>query len=49
MGDEDDEDEDEDSFVWRAMMLLKDCAKAWGSRRCLAIAKPLLGRCLAIA
>ena len=30
--DEDDEDEDEeDSFVWMAVMLLKDCEKAWGS------------------
>ena len=26
----DDEDE-EDSFVWMAVMLLKDCEKAWGS------------------
>ena len=36
MGDED--DEDEDSFVCMAVMLLKDCGKAWGSRHYLAIA-----------
>ena len=40
MGDEDDEDDEdeEDSFVWRAMIFIKDCGKAWGSRHYLAIA-----------
>ena len=36
--DEDEDDEDEDSFVWMAVILLKDCGKAWGSRHCLAVA-----------
>ena len=36
--DEDEDDEDEDSFVCMAVMLLKDCGKAWGSRHYLAIA-----------
>ena len=35
--DEDEDDEDEDSFVCMAVMLLKDCGKAWGSC-CLAVA-----------
>ena len=34
----DDDDEEEDSFVWRAVMLLKDCGKAWRSCRCIALA-----------
>ena len=36
--DEDDEDDEEDCFVCMAVMLLKDCGKAWGSRHYLAIA-----------
>ena len=38
-GDEDEDDEDEeDSFLWMTVMLLKDCGKAWGSRRFLDVA-----------
>ena len=33
----DEVEEEEESFVWRAVMLLKDCGKAWGSRHCLAV------------